>query len=100
MASLVKLEAKHGFNCTCCSERVRTCEKYLQVKNDSGTNRRCERYCLNCEQYAHMNNEDIAAGNDDDGEAHLRSMEDFAAYRAAGVSTDTYFSDRDAGYAN
>lgn len=99
MASLVKIEAKRGFNCTSCGERVRNCEKFLQVKNDDDTNRKGEKYCLNCREIAEENNADIYREMEDDGESHLRAMEDFAAYKAAGC-TDAYWEDRDAGYAN
>lgn len=98
MATLVTREAKSWIKCSCCSAQVRTCEKFLQVVNDNGKDRRGERYCLHCENYAHMNNEDIGTEADvDDGEHHLRQMENFAAYRAAGCSHE-YFNDQAAGF--
>ena len=100
MAILVKMEAKRGFNCTCCGERIRTCEKMLQVMNNNGSQRRGERYCLECESYAHENNNDISIEQEDDGESHLRAMEDHAAYLAAGMSTEAYLNDRASGFVN
>lgn len=98
MASLVKREnTGRNFGCTCCGERVMNSMKFFQVLNDTGTIRRGERYCLSCESYARENNDDIVDEPEDDGEAHLRSMEDFGAYKAAGVSTEDYYKDRDAG---
>lgn len=99
------LEAKHGFNCVCCRERVRSCEKYIAVvNNDTDRPVRGERYCQHCEEYAIANNEDELAdpevpadGGYDDGESHLRRMEQYGAYRAAGC-TDAFWTDRDAGY--
>lgn len=96
------LEAKHGFNCVCCRERVRSCEKYIAVVSNE-TNRpvRGERYCSHCEEYAIINNEDELADPTpegyDDGESHLRRMEAYADYRAAGC-TSAYFDDLNGGY--
>ena len=97
MAKLETREAKTWTRCTCCSEQIRTCEKYLQV-TENGRNVRGERYCLHCEKYARMNNDiDDQDDDQDDGEEHLREMEDFAAYRAAGC-TEAFWTDREAGY--
>lgn len=87
-------EATKWLKCSCCGEQIRTCEKYLQAITPDGNPIRGERYCLDCEAVAHENNPDH------DEESHLRQMEDFAAYRAAGVSSDVYFADRDAGFCN
>ena len=95
MATLITREAKSWIKCSCCSAQIRTCEKFLQVVNENGKDRRGERYCTHCEKYARMNNEDIDV--EEDGETHLRSMEDYAAYQAAGCAHE-YFNDRDAGY--
>lgn len=99
--SLETREAQRGFNCPSCGGRTRTCEKYLQVVKN-GKAIRGERYCIHCERIARLNNPEIGedeAAQEDDGESHLRSMEDFAAYRAAGC-THAYYDDRDAGYAH
>jgi len=98
MASIKKIEAKRWVKCVCCGGNTVTCEKYWQVYNDNGKQRRGERYCVHCESYAYANNEDIRDGGDD-GEAGLRQREDYAAYRAAGC-TQEYWTDRDAGYCN
>jgi hypothetical protein len=102
MPTIETREAKSWVKCCCCQAQIRTCEKFLQVVKDNGKDLRGERYCPNCEDYAHKNN-DIHENTDwrqeDDGEAHLRSMEDYAAYKAAGA-TDAYWSDRDNGYCN
>ena len=84
--------------CTCCSESIRYGERYLQVVNDNGKDRRGERYCPNCERYARMNNDDIVDVADDAENRAEREREAFAAYQAAGVSTDTFMQDRNAGY--
>jgi hypothetical protein len=82
---------------------VRTCEKYLQVVKSNGSDVRGEKYCTSCEGYAYENNPDAVgdvdeyAGHSDDGESHLRMMEEYGAYRAAGCS-DAFWGDRDAGY--
>ena len=94
-----KLEAKAGFNCVCCCERVRTCEKYWQVTLN-GRNVRGERYCIHCEEYAIGNNPEAVDEHvfaEDDGERFLRQQETYAAYQAAGC-TNAYWTDRDAGY--
>ena len=100
MAILVRREATSGFNCVSCRERVRTCEKYWQVREGT-SNVRGERYCLDCERYARMNNDVDRVRDDnydDDGEAGLRSREEYAAYSAMGCAS-SYWEDRDAGYA-
>ena len=91
-----KREAKSGFNCVSCGERVRNCEKYLQVV-ENGRPVRGERYCVHCEQIAHENNP--IEGDDDDGERGLREREAYAAYQYGGC-TSAYWDDRDAGYIN
>lgn len=99
MAKIKKQRAKSWIKCSCCGEQVRTDEKYFQVINDNGKNRRGERYCCGCESYAYENNDDIVDDDYDDGERHLRQMEDYAAYHAAGCTSE-YWNDRDAGYCN
>lgn len=98
--AIVKMEAKYRIKCVGCGEQVRTCEKYLQVQVN-GKNVRGERYCTGCERIARLNNPEAEgdATPEDDGESHLRAMEDYAAYRAAGCSQE-YWTDRDNGYAN
>jgi hypothetical protein len=90
-------EAKAGFNCVCCRERVRNCEKYIAViNNDTGRQVRGERYCLHCKEYAVANNEDDLHMPDDeyDSEAGLRQRERYAAYQAAGC-TKEFWTDED-----
>ena len=98
MAKIEKRSAKKWFKCDC-GEQVRTDEKFFQVVENDGKDRKGEKYCVGCEKYAHANNDDIGEANNDDGEQHLRAMEDFAAYKAAGC-TDAYWTDRDAGFCN
>lgn len=94
MITIETREAKRGFNCTCCGERVRQCEKYLQVlDNDSPV--RGERYSIHCRRLAEANNP--TDGGDDDGEAGLRAREAYGAYAAEGC-TGNYWADLDAGY--
>ena len=98
-----KQSATRWFKCVCCGEQVRSDEKYIQVTL-RGKPVKGERYCLECETYAYDNNPDAAMEQLtvtvwDDGERHLRQMEDYAAYRAAGC-TEAYWGDRDNGYCN
>ena len=90
-------EAKSGFNCVCCSERVRTCEKF-HIVIDSATDSpvRGERYCTHCYEYAVCNNEDqgFELPYEDDGESGLRMRETYAAYQAAGC-TKEFWTDQD-----
>lgn len=92
-------EATAGFNCCCCKERVRNCEKYTAVINNAtGRQVRGERYCKHCYEYAVANNEDeLEMTPSDDGEAGLRMREAYGAY-AAGGCTATFWDDLNAGY--
>ncbi len=92
-----KQEAAKSFKCCCCGEIIRKCETYAQVINGDQPVRG-ERYCVDCEPYAYQNNEiDARAAAYDDGEHHLRQMENYAAYQAAGCSA-AYWDDQAAGY--
>lgn len=92
-----KREAAKQFKCCCCGEIVRKCEQYVQVMNGDKPVRG-ERYCVDCEPYAYQNNQDVKfAIVDDDGEHHLRQMENYAAYSAAGCPS-AYWDDQAAGY--
>ena len=95
MVTIETRKAKSWIKCCCCSEQIRTCDSFLQVL-DNGKPVRGERYCEGCECIAHENN---PVEEEDDGERHLRAMEDYAAYQAAGC-TGEYYTDRDAGYAH
>jgi MinD superfamily P-loop ATPase len=95
MAQLKVISAKSWIKCASCSEQIRTDEKYIQVFNND-KQVRGERYCKGCEKYARMNNT-IEDESEDDGESHLRDMETYAAYQAAGCASE-YFDDRNAGY--
>lgn len=96
MAKIVEQPVRsRGVKCSCCAEFVPPMHPYLQVVNENGSDRRGERYCVDCRDVATENNPDITEL--DDGERHLRQMEDYAAYRAAGC-TEAYYEDRDAGY--
>lgn len=99
MATIVTRQAKSWVKCAACSEQVTTLNKYLQVVNDNGKDARGERYCPRCEKYARMNNDisDCASDDDNDGESFLRERETYAAYQAAGCTSD-YFNDKNAGY--
>lgn len=96
MATLQTRQAKSWVKCAACAEQVTTLNKYIQVVNDNGKDARGERYCCRCEKYARLNNE-IVDTVEDDGEAHLRERENYAAYQAAGA-THAYWEDRDNGY--
>jgi hypothetical protein len=92
-----KREATRWIKCVCCGKMIHPFERYFQVVHDDGK----AVHCLACEDTIYENN-DISSNNIDDAyesERHLRSMEDFADYRAAGC-TDAYWDDRDAGYCN
>jgi hypothetical protein len=102
---IVLMTAKTHVRCQCCNEVigpsiVEGADKYFQVFNmKTGRKVSGGRYCARCEKYAHLNHTIVADGEDShDEERHLRSMEDYAAYRAAGC-TEEYWNDRDAGYA-
>lgn len=86
-------QAKKWLKCVGCGEQIRTGERVINYG-------RREKYCEACEDIGDQNNPEAFEASDDcdDGEAHLRSMEDFAAYKAAGVSIETYYNDRDNGY--
>lgn len=94
-----KREATRWIKCVCCGEMIHTCEKYLQVVNDSGKDVRGERYCLDCEEYAYENNPELRenARDEDDGERHLRMMEHYADYSAAGCR-EAFWDDLNGGY--
>jgi hypothetical protein len=94
MLTLEKIEAKSFCKCCCCGETIRKCEKLFQLMED-GKAVRGERYCVSCEDIAYENND--IRDDEDDGESHLRAMEDYAAYSYAGC-TQEYWNDRDAGY--
>jgi hypothetical protein len=96
MATLQIRQATKWVKCAACAEQVTTFNKYIQVVNDNGKDARGERYCPSCEKYARLNNE-ICDTVDDDGEQHLRDRENYAAYQAAGCTSE-YWSDRDNGY--
>lgn len=100
MLKLVKIEATSFCKCQCCGESIRKCEKYLQVQ-ENGKNVRGERYCVSCEEIAWQDHDFDAWDKEldcgDDGERMLRQMEDYAAYSAAGCTSE-YWSDRDNGY--
>jgi hypothetical protein len=98
MAQLEKRFAKKWLKCQCCEEQIRSLESYFQVVEESGSDRKGERYCKGCLSYAIANNEDITS-DEGDGDDGIRSRETYAAYQAAGC-TNEYWGDRDAGYAN
>lgn len=66
MLTLEVIEAKFGGNCVACGSRWRTCEKFLQVKQN-GKTVKGERYCVHCEKLAHMNNPGIVKPTSADG---------------------------------
>ena len=87
-----KTTATKWLKCVCCGEQVRTGETYIQVSSPKR-----ERYCLGCEAYAAENNPDQVETYHDDDERGLREREAYAAYRAEGC-TESYWTDKDAGY--
>jgi len=101
-ATIKKITSERPGKCCCCGERWYTMESYIQVFNENGKQRRGERYCTGCVSYAHTNNPDAVdadAQADADEFAYERQREDYAAYQAAGCTSE-YWSDRDAGYAH
>ena len=73
---------------------ITTCEKFSKV----GGSKYCHK--TNCHtKYLFLNHPDAVEEMDeqDDGERHLREMETYAAYSAAGAQ-NAYWEDRDAGY--
>jgi hypothetical protein len=69
------------------------------------TSKVIEKACIHCkavlEDDAEYNYTLVPAPCDEDDydESHLRQMEDYAAYRAAGCTSE-YWTDRDEGYAH
>jgi|LakMenE01Jun11ns_1017448.scaffolds.fasta_scaffold8717338_1 hypothetical protein len=96
MITLQIVAAKSWIKCVACSEQVRTDEKYIQVMNNDKPIRG-ERYCRGCEKYARLNNECDEIPDVCDGEEHLRQMEEYGAYMAAGCAS-AYWEDKQAGY--
>ena len=90
---IVKVNAPRRMRCVSCGETIRNCEPMFQVQQD-GSPVRGEHYCVGCERIAHVN---ACVDNEDDGERGLRERETYAAYQAAGC-TSQYWTDRDAGY--
>lgn len=109
MIVLLKIESPSFRRCVGCGESIRKCEKMIVAVNmDTEQHVRGERYCRHCEDIAQINNEvehptftSLAdarmAGSDTDGERGLREREAYAAYQAAGCTSE-YWRDRDAGY--
>ena len=96
MLVIEKRSAAKFLKCSCCEGQIRTCESFLQVvNNDTGKDVRGEKYCVHCEKYARMNNE-IGEVSDDE-EQHLREREEYAAYQAAGCTSE-FYNDKNAGY--
>lgn len=87
MPRFVSAVASRGFKCFC-GERVNAHERYTQETTSTG---KVIKHCRFCESPS------PDPVHEDDGEEHLRQMEDYAAYRAAGA-TESYWQDRDAGF--
>lgn len=94
--------SKKWVKCVCCGEQIRPGEQVFGLEGRKGLTR--EKYCLECMDKGYLldNNPDARFYEQDqsDGEEGLRQAEDYAAYKAAGVSAETYYRDRDAGYCN
>jgi hypothetical protein len=82
--------------CCCCEALIFTGEKYTQVVNvTTGKAVRGERYCKHCEEYAVANWEtELVIDEGPDEDKHLRKMERWAAYSAAGC-THAFWEDED-----
>ena len=91
MLSVRKNKAPLFTRCSCCEESIRKYEEHFQVY-DGEKAVRGERYCVACESVAYENNE-CGGDSQDDGESHLRRMEDYAAYQANGC-TSAYWEDQ------
>lgn len=97
MKSITLGHADKFRKCPICSEQIRTLEPCWVVdRNGKVSQAYCDTHSLEDVLIEHP---DAVEPDEDDGESHLRSMEDFAAYKYAG-NTEAYWSDRDAGYAN
>lgn len=95
-------------NCCACGEIIPACTPRFQVRDKKGKSQGT--YCPRCNEakYPHrnaeLNDDEIVDSfdvpNDTAENAFERQREDYAAYRAAGVSDETYWADRNAGYCN
>ena len=99
MKTIVDGHTEKFCKCGICGETLRTLESAILVMSDG---KQVKAYC------DHHRMDDILEIHQDIDlnqsqkyeESHLRQMEDFAAYKYAGASVETYFSDRDAGFCN
>lgn len=94
MFAFVQVSSPSFRRCDFCDEQIRTDEKCWQLQKN-GKAVRGETYCVSCKQYGLENNEDNLHSHsmEDDGESHLRRMEDYAAYQANGC-TSAYWEDQ------
>lgn len=102
--SYLKTVESTGCNCSSCGERIRKCEKLIQVCENNGKSIRGERYCTRCESCAIENNEvdpefPYAQPNNEVERMRdfEREREAYADYLAAGCPQE-FWNDRDAGY--
>ena len=93
---LQQLEATSGFACVSCGERVHMCEQYIHATRSDDTRIRGQRYCLDCERIARLNN-NVCDDDDDDGERSLRMREAYAAYQTQGCTSE-FWDDLNGGY--
>ena len=99
MKTIVDGHTEKFCKCGICGETLRTLESAILIMSGG---KQSKAYC------DHHRMDDILEIHPDvdldqsqaDEESRLRQMEDFAAYRAAGVPLDVYYADRDAGFCN
>jgi len=97
MKYVSKGPAQKFSKCCCCAESIRIGER-VHIVESNGKPIRGQKYCEACSKYIPEVHPELLENHDNE-ECHLRQMEDFAAYRAAGC-VDSYWQDRDNGYAN
>ena len=97
--SMIKIKESQSkrTKCSCCEDQIPTGEKYSEVDR--------QKYChhTNCHtHYIFENHPDAYSERNlenDNAERHLRQMEDYGAYGAAGCQS-AYWEDRDNGFCN
>jgi hypothetical protein len=102
---LVSVNSDRFTKCGCCNGQIRHSEPRWQLQNEK--KRSQGTFCGPCikqgyaAKQAELNDQELVDEFYEpcEDESHLRSMEDYAAYRYAGCESE-YWNDRNSGYAN
>ncbi len=105
---IVRPQIESRTKCSVCSEVIPACTPRFQLRDKKGKSQGT--FCPRCNQakYPHrnaeLNGDEIVYSFESPTETAERNFErqreDYAAYLTAGVSSETYFDDRNAGYCN